>query len=472
LDGLFLLTKNSNNRGDDDDEGMSLEEALLEAIQLIEEQSVDCLRQLQWWQSQYEPYRRTLENCINKLSAKDEEQIQQREYILNMLETAKSQLPSTQIPRTAAASASSPQNNNKNRNNLKPPPQPTTSSVDELERRIQQVKQILPHLGEGFIETALSLSKGDVESTVSMLLNDPTQYPTTLRLLDPSLPRRKKDYHSLTEDDDAKVARQLVKERVALDEEREQERYKALLYVSGQQDDIEDDVIARTHRDSKDIYDDDYDDQYDDVDVRLGSLDDGFTMDSDQVRLYNQVVREEESEDVFWEENRNTNRFPAAAAAAASKGNNDANADDSDGEGGDGGKQYRGPDKIRGGRVIGPDGKIVKKPGGGKTRNNNNKGGGGRGGGGNPNQNNNNNNNNKHQGRGGGGGRGGANGKNNNSANAGGQSNNNNNNNNQSGASSNNNTTGKPRTKPKADNRVNRQRDRKQKKQGAFGVQE
>merc|ERR1712161_142171 len=60
-------------------------------------------------------------------------------------------------------------------------------------------------------------------------------------------------------------------------------------------------------------YDDDYDDQYDEVDIKLGTTDDGFTMDNDgmtfeQVKLYNQILREDESDSSFWEGARNTNR--------------------------------------------------------------------------------------------------------------------------------------------------------------------
>merc|ERR1712070_1047743 len=116
-------------------------------------------------------------------------------------------------------------------------------------------------------------------------------------------------------------------------------------------------------------------DQYDEIDIKLGAADDGFTSDMtfEQVKLYNQVVQEDESDTAFWESNRNTNH-------KGSKSNNS-------------GEKKWGPDKIRGGRVVGADGKIVRKPGGVKKKknnNNNNRNNNSSNGG----QNNNNNNNN------------------------------------------------------------------------------
>jgi hypothetical protein len=418
LDGLLL---SSSKQGS----APSVEESLLEAIAAMEEESTDCLRDLQLWQSQCEPFRRTLESSLQERAEDgdnhDEERMQQREYILVMLESARQVAASSSMytPTTGAKPS--------NKTNVKS----KASSTDELDRRIKQVKQILPHLGEGFIEAALSLYQADVETTVATLLNDPSQYPSALRIMDPTLPRRKREHNLRDDVADAEQARQIVKERVALEEEREAQRYKALMYVTSQQKDPEQQERAAVHNTFKDEYNDDYDDQYDEVDIRLGGADDGFTMDMDfeQVKLYNQLVRDDEKEDSFWEETRNMNRNQHRSKSP--KNNDD---DDDDG----GGKQYRGPDKIRGGRVIGPDGKIMKKPGGTRNRNNSKKA---------PVQ--------PSQG-------------------VGGKSNNNN------GAQPSNGTqtqqpganNKKPKTKPKSDNRVNRRRDQKQRKQGNFGVQE
>ena len=104
------------------------------------------------------------------------------------------------------------------------------------------------------------------------------------------------------------------------------------------------------------------------------------------------------------------------------------------------GKQYRGPDKIKGGRVIGPDGKVVRKPGGARgTQVKVNTVGGGQG----PSKQ-----------------------SNIGSSNGDGKI---------TGVQTNSlpqqPNQGKPRTKPKSENRINRQRDKKQKAQGTFGAE-
>lgn len=408
LDGLFLRVDSSGDNSGCS--GSIVEEDLLEAIQAIEEKSTDCLGDLQAWQSRKEPFRRTIASTIQKLppDTEDGDIQQQREYILSMLASARQNDKETGSRNIIAKAEPAKQGNKSTAKSV--------SSADEMERRIHQVKQILPDLGEGFIETALSLHQGNVETTVATLLNDPSQYPSALRALDRTLPRRRK-HRSQEEAQESAEARQLVKERVALEQKQEEARYKALLYVESQQDDKtaeEATPVGSSSFQSTSVlhneYDDDYDDQYDEIDIKLGGADDGM-YDFEQVKLYNKLVRDEEAEDIFWQESRNTNRTNANASNRSSK----------DPEAGDQ-KQYRGPDKIKGGRVVGPDGKIVRKPGGARGKKNN-KG-----------------------------------------------------NNNQSSAQQQHGQPtqpqkGKNRTKPKSNNRVNRQRDRKQKAQGTFGAQ-
>ncbi|CAJ1893840.1 unnamed protein product [Cylindrotheca closterium] len=394
----------------------SLEELLMSAIQTMEEESTDCLRDLQDWERRLEPSHGSLENVLKNLPF-NEDTLHQREYIFNMLESARlreqtettSILDVNQKPATKATKAK------------------VVSPADEMERRIAQVKQIIPDLGEGFIETALSLYQGNVETTVSTLLNDPSQYPPNLQFLDRSLPRRKKD-RAEDEERDAAEAKELVKARMALEAQQEQDRYKALLYVSAQE---KEQMVVNE-------YNDDYDDQYDDIDVKLGDTDGGL-YDFEQMKIYNKFAREGEAEDSFWEANRNTNR------ANDAKGNINNNT-------GGGQKQFRGPDKIKGGRIVGPDGKIVRKPNHKKNKNKQQAAkqqqqqGQQQGKTANGNSNNTNGNGNKKP-----------------APNA---NNNNTNNNGNSGQ----NQKGKPKTKPKSNNRVNRQRDKKQKSQGTFGI--
>ena len=445
-----------------------VEESLLDAIRCMEEESTDALRDLQEWQINHEPFQRNLEESLRSINiiANDDddetlEKVQQREYILSMLESARAEPSSMAIP---IVSSKTPKTT---RVEPKKPPPPAKET--ELDRRVKQVLQILPHFGEGFVEVALGLHQGDVEATVATLLNHPadgraatSNYPKALSVLDPKLPRRKREFKTYQTHEEevqsAEEARTNVKERMALEEKQRQDQYEALMVVTSQQKEQqqqqsettasplpEKQLTRKELRQQKlkqlrkrSEYDDDYDDQYDELDIKLGAADDGFTSDNmtfEQVKLYNQVVQEDESDTAFWESNRNQNKTKNAARE----------------------KKF-GPDKIKGGRVIGADGKIVRKPGGAKKKKNNN------------NKNNNNatasgqqNNNNNNSNKGSGGNPKASNNNNNNS-----NSNNNNNNN----STTNNGNKKTPKTKPRSDNRVNRQRDRKMKKQGAFGVQD
>lgn len=397
LDGLLSVSSSSSilDSKMKQSYGGPIEEEVMNAIQVMEEQSLDCLRDLQQWQAQSETLANTLESSIKELPF-DEDTIHQREYLLNMLESART---SETTKHEYSSTTSMPKKSAKKVH----PKTTNVSASDELERRIQQVKQIIPDAGEGFIETALSLFQGDIERTVSTLLaSDPSEYPPALRFLDRKLPRRKKE-RSQDEALEAKEARELVKERVAIEEKQEQERYRALLYVTAQENQEQEQPQFMANE-----YDDDYDDQYDEIDVKLGDTDNGL-YDYEQIKIYNKVAREEEAEDLFWEANRNTNRLANKKEA-----------------GGDEVKQYRGPDKIKGGRIVGPDGRIVRKQGPGKKRNKQNNSG---------------------------------------QQQASQQSEDAANKNNANGKPG-----GKPKTKPRSNNRVNRQRDRKQKAQGTFGV--
>ena len=391
LDGLFLPETSQGSSRSRRSSRKSLEEELLEAIQGMEEQSTDCLGDLLHWQTNHEPFRRTLESQVreyyNNTSSSPIKDEQQRDYLLQMLESARRQqnesshlLPLVVQKRDSTAAASQRETKN---------PALTTTvayktdsvsvATEEVERRIQQIKQILPDFGEGFIETALSLFQGNVETTVATLLNeDPSSYPTALRVLDKALPRRRK-VRAAEEEEDATQARQLVKERLAVEEKQEQARYEALAYMAAkeeaeqrrqqqQQQPIRQQVLLRSE------YDDDYDDQYDEQDVRLGNADEGQYDDYEKVKLYNQLVRSEEAEDSFWQETANTNRTPPSTTY---NNNNNKDKDSDEKKGGADKEPSWGRDKIKGGRIIGADGKIDRKPGGQRGKNNHKGGGGG-----------------------------------------------------------------------------------------------
>eukprot|EP00546_Thalassionema_frauenfeldii_P004667 CAMPEP_0178921752 /NCGR_PEP_ID=MMETSP0786-20121207/15743_1 /TAXON_ID=186022 /ORGANISM="Thalassionema frauenfeldii, Strain CCMP 1798" /LENGTH=516 /DNA_ID=CAMNT_0020595981 /DNA_START=35 /DNA_END=1585 /DNA_ORIENTATION=+ len=217
----------------------------------------------------------------------------------------------------------------------------------EIQRRVEQVQAVLPDYGAGYIESALSHFQGDVSRTVSALCDDPSSLPPSLQLLDKKLPARKKDNATSTKDyefDDAH-AKKIAKQR---------------LHEMEQQQEIEAHAVRAL---SNDEYNDDYDDQYDGLDGgdNVGGVGGTYDdVDLNTIRTYNRVAKEAEQEDRFWQESRNTNRQPAK---------------NKDTEQGEGGKVYRGPDKIKGGRIIGPDGKVVPRQRGGKKAraNNNNK---------------------------------------------------------------------------------------------------
>jgi hypothetical protein len=141
--------------------------------------------------------------------------------------------------------------------------------------------------------------------------------------------------------------------------------------------------------------DDDYDDQYDGIGDDggvaggIGGLDDGlYDVDVHNVhkrhdnsgsssrggakneqeawRRYNAVVKDIVADAKFWEGDRNTNRDGGGGgrhgggAVMNSSPRDDAGEYDIGGGDEDGGEtRYRGPDKGKGGRLIGPDGKYL-----------------------------------------------------------------------------------------------------------------
>jgi CUE domain len=229
---------------------------------------------------------------------------------------------------------------------------PRASHESELDRRIRQVRQVLPDLGEGFVEAVLSYYQGDVERTVTSLLQEEADgsshhdgLPDALRSLDWSLPRRarrrRSDSRPDLDEDVIAITKSIVRETDRLQEE---EAY-ALERVGGDDDYLYDDD-DHTQRAVRDEYDDDYDDQYDDYQP---SVDDkaGVTDDYEAVRLYNRALKSVVREQAYWEEERNTNRPSRAQQSGTAGGgtSDDDNAEDA------GPSKYRGPDKLRGGRV-------------------------------------------------------------------------------------------------------------------------
>jgi hypothetical protein len=254
------------------------------------------------------------------------------EYLIRMLESSPkaSDFVTRQLKNAPAASISTP----------------CIAKVDsqtEIQRRIQQVKDVLTDLGNGYIETALAHFGGDVSTTVTALL-DPDSLPPTLRLIDSKLPARRKETAKSTayELDDHEI-RAVVKERFAIMERIQEAEAFALTAVHNE-------------------YDDDYDDQYDGMDTGGDLGGKGSTYDDvdiSHVKIYNRIARETEREHEFWEESRNTNRRRKQQPVVEME-----KSDDDDKEVG---KVYRGPDRIKGGRALHPDGKVSLRQQGGKT---------------------------------------------------------------------------------------------------------
>ena len=217
-----------------------------------------------------------------------------------------------------------------------------TSPEQELIRRIEQVKMVFPSFGEGFIEAALSQFRGDVEETVASLLDTESNWPRPLQQLDRSLPRRHRVSESLELDTETKA---LFKANLqATTAKAEQEAY--LLEVAMKHDE----------------YNDDYDDQYDDITQTAGNRDQPD--DYESIRVYNTALKGIVSEQAFWDDNRNTNRSrkPAPKSQQQSKSDDDEGVESNDNEAQE--RKYRGPDKMRGGRVPGRGGRGRGRGGG------------------------------------------------------------------------------------------------------------
>jgi hypothetical protein len=222
---------------------------------------------------------------------------------------------------------------------VKQPHHKKATPEQEMTRRIEQVKMVVPDYGDGFIEAALSQFQGNVETTVARLLEPVASWPAVLRTMDQHLPRRAQRKF----DEDDPESREIVKARIK--EAAAQEEKEALLLE-----------VAMRH----DEYEDDYDDQYDDMDGGgAGNVD--VPDDYEAIMTYNRVLRGIESEQGYFDEIRNTNRDgrqrqPARQGQAKqAEGSDDGNqsGDGDDGDDNDGGKTFRGPDKMRGGRIPG-----------------------------------------------------------------------------------------------------------------------
>jgi len=214
----------------------------------------------------------------------------------------------------------------------KPPSPPATAARQQQHQqysssvsqnlKIDQVLAVFPSLGLGFIEAGLACYSNSPELFLDALLSS-SLHPR-LANLDRALPARKRG------------AEKTYKPETMAEEEKDRARREM---VERERKEENDAFLA-----SKAEYDDDYDDQYDDgmggVVKVGGGREAASGYDFDAIRAYNSAKQSDEVEATFWEETRNDNRSL-----------------------GKGKRQDFGPDKIRGGRELGPDGKVVRKGG-------------------------------------------------------------------------------------------------------------
>lgn len=413
--GLIRSSKQINGSGDeDDDETLT---SIMNAIQNIQaalgEYSCALGDMLDKEQNEQDSFVNTLRSTF---IAKDASQSQppQLQYLLAMLRSS---------PRTS--------------DDAKPAAIPLSTATTEIESKPQQLQKqqnmvdiqidhihsILPSLGEGYIEEALKCYNHDLGRTLEALLqfseesgSGGTSYNNIhprLRTLPKNLPRQLKksvdhytanvDLHrGATAKEDGKEHVERQKELIRNEVRRAEEEAllvenvsRALggLKVSGvDQDSNSDEDDEDYFQSNRNEYNDDYDDQYDGVGNDGGvGMDEGlYDVDTNNIqqkydrggakneqemwRKYNRLVKDVESEGAFWEENRNLNRSGGHNKGAASA----KTADDEEE------RKYRGPDKGKKGRLIGPDGKYLPIKRGGKKANAGRGGGNpaGRGGGG------------------------------------------------------------------------------------------
>ena len=400
--GLINSSKKRSQDGDNDDELTNI----MDTIQNI--------------QAALGEYNYALGDMLEKEGSEPDSFVSILRSLFTSIDSSHQQPP--QLQYLLAMLRSSPQSTNNVEPEAVPPPpteieskQPLQKQHNMVDIQIEHIHSILPSLGEGYIEEALKCYDHDVEMTLEALLQFSEESGSgnasnnnihpRLRTLPKNLPRQLKksvdhytanvDLHrgaTAKEDGKEHVKRQkeLIRNEVKKAEEEAllvENVSRALggLKVSAVDDESDDDVYFQSNRNE---YDDDYDDQYDGIgnDGGIG-IDEGlYDVDSDNIkqkydrggakneqemwRKYNSLVRDLESENSFWEENRNLNRVGGRDKGKTNADNIDSN----------GGKRF-GPDKGNKGRIIGPDGKYLPIKRGGKKAN------GGRGGGGNANGN-------------------------------------------------------------------------------------
>jgi len=295
-----------------------------------------------------------------------------------------------------------------------------------LDEQIDQIKSILPTLGEGYIEEALKCYNHDVDQTLMALLdsnnssNSNSNIHPRLLSIPTNLPRKLRNTvdkysanvnlhrgNNVQKHNDGKEFVALQKEYIKQNERIAEEEAYLIEQISRNLVINEPPPAPESSRSSRligggDEYNDEYDDQYDGIggdaggggvaDVGLYDVDNNeynpyaqkqqqysrsgggglaYNNNEQQMKMkkYNSLIKGIDAEGEFWWCNRNTNRGGSINKATKQDGRGGQEEDDDGG----GARNRFGLDKGRGGRVIGPDGKYLRNSnshgrGGGRGR--------------------------------------------------------------------------------------------------------
>mmetsp|Transcript_5683 Transcript_5683/g.10772 ORF Transcript_5683/g.10772 Transcript_5683/m.10772 type:complete len:644 (+) Transcript_5683:95-2026(+) len=363
--GLIKLHEGNDDDYDEDDAIQSV----MTTIQLIStEQGQDstCLGDLlQWQEEQLKRDNKMRGDNLKTLieTTFSNQVLAQKEYVFQMLQSSprRTKISQENVTSTTATTVDSKFNQHVKTKNQ--------SGGSYQHRLVSKIHELFPSYGEGYAEAALACYDHDVERTTLALLelqsnpNSSSIHPR-LKVLDPKLPSRRKwgkeRYDDVDTEEDLE-AKEIQKARIKeMQIQQENEAFLLSAAMGGE-------------------YNDEYDDQYDGIgegEDGVGGMDSGlYDADYEAIKAYNKATREIEADRLFWDKSRNTNQRKAKSRDD-NKGSHEDDSGDDDGSGvsDNGEKKYRGPEKGKGGRIIGPDGKYLpfpkpRKNGGGNKNN-------------------------------------------------------------------------------------------------------
>jgi hypothetical protein len=361
--GLIIPSVSNHDFDLDEDDAIQSVMATIQSVSIEQGQDSTCLGDLIQWQEESKRVKKisyTLKDLIE--STFSNQVLAQKEYLFQMLDSSPRTTTSQENNQTHTVTSKSKSDwHSKKKSSTASAPSKVSQSGSYQHRLVSKLRELFPSYGEGYLEAALVCYDHDVERTTLALLelqsnpNSPSIHPR-LKVLDPTLPSRRKGGKERYDDKDTEEdleAREI--QRAHMKEMQIQQENEAFLLSAAMGGE----------------YNDEYDDQYDGIgegEDGVGGMDSGlYDADYEAIKAYNKVARELEADRIFWDEARNTNQRKKTSRDAknGSEDNKDDDDDDDD-EGSDGGsggeKKYRGPDKGKGGRVIGPDGKYLPVP--------------------------------------------------------------------------------------------------------------